>query len=277
MDDISFTSLDIDSQYSQVLKNYKTFIQSNYFAYELAMKFSKPLKVRAKTPKVPETRRNEFNEPMYYIGKPIEFMPYPIHSRRNTASPQLKTKPDKKPKLTFINPFNPIQKLNIQKCIESPNLNITTRPSTKQRAVSSSMGQNRPSSMVKTRHASVSDHSPGPAHPDLLRKSNNSVMTNPDSVGSLTILNPKYKPNEARKDSVTIKIPTVAIPLGRSKRLYEESTFSAEKTHSRIGSQRPSLMELSNMEQRRKKYPWSRYYDRKRKFSMNEIEGSLLI
>lgn len=277
MDDISNTTLDIDSQYSQVLQGYKTFIQTNYFAYELAVKFSKPLKVRARTPRVPEARRNEFYEPMYYIGKPIEFMPYPIHSRRNTASPQLKTKPDKKPKLTFIDPFNPIQKLNIQKCIESPILNNYTKSSTKQRATGSSMGQIRPSSVVKSRYLSVSDHSPGPANPDLLRKSNNSVITNPDSIGSLTILNPKYKPNEARKDSVTIKIPTVAIPLGRSRRLFEESTFSAEKTHSRIGSQRPSLAELSNMEQRRKKYPWSRYYDRKRKFSMNEIDSSLIM
>jgi hypothetical protein len=277
MDDISFTTLDIDSQYSQVLQSYKSFIQGNYFAYELAMKFSKPLKVRARTPKVPETRRNEFYEPMYYIGKPIEFMPYPIHSRRNTASPQLKTKPDKKPKLMLIDPFNPIQKLNIQKCIESPTLNNNTKPSTKQRAVASSMGQNRPSTVVKTRCLSVSDHSPRPVHPDLLRKSNNSVMTNPDSIGSLTILNPRYKPNEARKDSLTIKIPTIGIPLCKTKRISEDSTFSAEKTHSRIVSQRPSLEELSHIEQRRKKYPWSRYYDRRRKFSMNEIDSNLLI
>ena len=277
MDDISFTSLDIESQYSQVLRNYKNLIQGNYFAYELAVKFSKPLKVRAKTPKVPETKRSEFNEPMYYIGKPIELMPHPIHSRKNTASPQLKTKPDKKPKLTFINPFNPVQKLNIQKCIESPILSISTRTSAKQRAASSAMGHYRPISVLKTRHESESDHSPGPAHADLLRKSNNSVTTNPDSVGSLTVLNPKYKPNESRKDAVKIKIPTIAIPLGRSKRLNEENSFSAEKTHSRLGSQRPSLLEQSSMEQRRKKYPWSRYYNRKRKFSVGEIEGSVLM
>lgn len=261
-------SQDINQQYTQVLKNYKTFIQSNYFAHELAVKFSKPLKVRAKTPKEPRGRRNEYFEPMYYIGKPIEFMPYPIHSRRNTESPSMKVKPDKKPKQTFINPFNPHQKLNIQKCIESPNLNIK-RMSPRQKSSGNSVRYFRPSSVVKTRNFSVSMNMPASFHIDALRKSNMSVITNPESVASLTILNPKYKPNkEPYRDSVTIKIPTVPISYGKSKRGTEESTFSAEKTHSRVGSKRPSLTELNSIEvQRRKKYPWSRYYEKKEIFS----------
>lgn len=277
MEDIS---QDFNTQYSSVLQNYKAFIQNNYFAHELAVKFSKPLKVRAKTLKVQRSKQNKYSEPMYYIGKPIEFIHYPIHSRRNTDSPQIRVKPNKKPKQIFIDPFNPNQKLSIQRCIESPILNgqMSMSMSSRQKSSMNSVKSSRPSTVVNTRHFSVSMTTYEHIDLDRFMKNNISVIANPDSVASLNILNPRYNQiPDLRRDSVTITIPTVPISLVRSKRGTRECTFSAESTHSKVGIMLPSLKELNSVEiQIRRKYPRSRSNNKSKRL-VSEIDKRLMI